>query len=153
MTTDTSPPSLERVWPPEPVSVSHTRRFLRETLDLWSLQAVGDAAAVVLSELATNAVLHARTDFTVRLSQPGKHALHLSVTDGSTRLPRWSEDLHGPGGRGLRLIDALSADWGAMLNGMEGKTVWALVSPDAGDDVRERAATQPAAATPARRAE
>jgi len=153
MTTGTSPQSLQRLWPPEPVSVSHTRRFLREALDLWSLEAVGDAAAVVLSELATNAVLHARTDFTVRLSHPGKHALHLSVTDGSTRLPRWAEDLHGPTGRGLRLIDALSAEWGAVLNGAQGKTVWALVSPDAVDDVRAEPVTQPAAATPVRRAE
>ncbi|GAA1247623.1 ATP-binding protein [Oryzihumus leptocrescens] len=155
MTTDTSPPSLERIWPPEPVSVSHTRRFLREALDLWSLQSVGDAAAVVLSELATNAVLHARTDFIVRLSQPGKHTLHLSVTDGSTRLPRWTKDLHGPGGRGLRLIDALSAEWGAVLNGVEGKTVWALVSPDVVEDViaSGQADAQPAAAEPARRAE
>ncbi|MGN6636703.1 MAG: ATP-binding protein [Oryzihumus sp.] len=151
MSINTPTSSLERVWPPEPISVSHTRQFLRETLDLWSLQAVGDAAAVVLSELATNAVLHARTDFTVRLSRPGRQALRLSVTDGSTRLPRRAEDLlHGPSGRGLRLIDALSAEWGAMLNGLGGKTVWAVVTPEVvGDSI----ATQPTAAEPARRAE
>ena len=129
MTINTSPSSLERVWPPDPISVSHSRRFLREALDLWSLQAVGDAAAVVLSELATNAVLHARTDFTVRLSHPGKHTLHLSVTDGSMHLPRRTTDLHGPSGRGLHLVDALSAEWGTMLNGGEGKTVWVLLTP------------------------
>jgi len=155
MTINTPSPFLERVWPPEPISVSHTRQFLRETLDLWSLQAVGDAAAVVLSELATNAVLHARTDFTVRLSRPGRQALRLSVTDGSTRLPRRAKDLHGPSGRGLRLIDALSAEWGAMLNGVEGKTVWALVTPEVvGDSIAAgQAAAQPTAAVPARRAE
>lgn len=131
MTIDTSPRSLERAWPPEPISVSLTRKFLREALDLWSLEGVGDAAAVVLSELATNAILHARTEFTVRLSCTGRQTLRLSVTDGSTRLPRRTRDLHGPSGRGLPLVAGLSTEWGAMLNGMDGKTVWAVITPAA----------------------
>ena len=126
---DTSPGSREQTWPPEPVSVLHARRFLRETLNLWSLQAVGDDAAVVLSELATNAVIHARTDFTVRLSPSGKQALHLSVTDGSTHMPRRRTNRHATSGRGLQLIDALSTERGTTLNGVEGKTVWAVLPP------------------------
>ena len=121
--------SREQTWPPTPVSVSHTRRFLRETLDLWGLQTLGDPAAVVLSELATNAVVHAGTDFTVRLSTSGKQKLRLSVTDGSTHMPRRARDRHATTGRGLQLIDGLSTEWGAMLHGLEGKTVWALLSP------------------------
>ena len=120
--------SREQTWPPAPVSVSHTRRFLRETLDLWGLQTLGDPAAVVLSELATNAVIHAGTDFTVRLSTSGKQKLRLSVTDGSTHMPRRAKNRHATTGRGLQLIDGLSTEWGAMLHGVEGKTVWALLS-------------------------
>jgi len=126
---DQSPRSREQTWPPEPVSVSHARRFLHETVSLWSLEAVGDDAAVVLSELATNAVIHARTDFTVRLSPSGKQALRLSVTDGSTQMPRRVTSRDATSGRGLQLIDALSAEWGATVNGVEGKTVWAVLSP------------------------
>lgn len=127
---DTSPSAREQTWPPEPVSVPHTRHFLREALDLWGLQAVGYEAAVVLSELATNAVIHAGTDFTVRLSPSGKHKLHLSVTDGSSVMPRWANDPHATDGRGLRLIDALSTEWGVMLSGVKGKTVWALLTAE-----------------------
>ena len=126
---DTPPWSRERTWPPEPVSVSHARHFLRETLDLRSLQAVGDDAAVVLSELATNAVIHACTDFTVSLSPSGKQAVRLSVTDGSTLMPQRVSNSHATGGRGLELINALSTEWGATLNGVEGKTIWAVLSP------------------------
>lgn len=126
--------SREQTWPPDPISISHARHFLRETLDLWGLQAVGDAAAVVLSELATNAVVHARTDFTVRLAPSGEQKLRLSVTDGSTHMPRRARNRHTTNGRGLLLIDALSTTWGAMLNGVEGKTVWALLSHDHGVD-------------------
>jgi hypothetical protein len=129
MCIDKSAWSREQTWPPEPVSVSHARRFLHETVDIWSLQAVGDDAAVVLSELATNAVIHARTDFTVRLSPSGQQALRLSVTDGSAEMPRRVTDRHATSGRGLELIDALSADWGATRNGVEGKAVWAVLSP------------------------
>jgi len=130
MFTDTSPMAQEQTWPPEPVSVPHARHFLREALDLWGLQAVGDEAAVVLSELATNAVLHAGTDFTVRLSPSGTQKLHLSVSDGSTLMPRWAQDPHAIDGRGLRLIDALSTEWGVMLSGGKGKSVWALLTVD-----------------------
>lgn len=126
---DTAHGSRERTWPPEPVSVSPSRHFLRETLTLLSLQAVGDDAAVVLSELATNAVVHARTDFTVSLSPSGRQALRLGVTDGSTQMPRQATNRDATGGRGLELLDVLSAEWGAMLNGVEGKTVWAVHSP------------------------
>jgi len=126
---DTSGWSREQAWPPEPVSVLHARRFLHETLNLWSLQAVGDDAAVVLSELATNAVLHARTAFTIRLSSSGKQALRVSVTDGSMQMPRRVMNRHATSGRGLQMIDALSTEWGATLNGVEGKTVWTVLSP------------------------
>ena len=130
MFVNTSSWSRERTWPPDPRSVSRSRHFLRETLELWGLQALGDPAEVVLSELATNAVIHAGTDFTVRLSPSGRQDLRLSVTDGSTHMPRRAKGRHDTHGRGLRLIDALSAEWGAMLNGVEGKTVWARLGPD-----------------------
>jgi hypothetical protein len=84
---------------------------------------------VVLSELATNAVIHAGTEFTVRLSPSGKQALRVSVTDGSTQMPLQGTNRHAISGRGLQLIDALSAEWGATLNGVDGKTVWAVLSP------------------------
>lgn len=94
------------------------------------LPGVARWAKGVLSELATNAVIHAGTDFTVRISTSGKQRLHLSVTDGSSVMPRWAKDPHATDGRGLRMIDALRTEWGVMLCGGKGKTVWALLTAD-----------------------
>ena len=77
------------------------------------------------SELATNAMLHARTPFTVSLEQLVRIVL-LTVEDGSPSTPEpvgaRDMDTHG---RGLFLVDHTSHDWG-VRKGPEGtKSVWA----------------------------
>jgi hypothetical protein len=77
-----------------------------------------------VSELATNAVRHARTPFTVFLTG-AKDSVVVGVEDGSAGLPEQVRS--GPlalGGRGLDIVDRISRDWGVRAQGTT-KSVWA----------------------------
>jgi anti-sigma regulatory factor (Ser/Thr protein kinase) len=83
-----------------------------------------DDAQLVVSELATNAVIHAGTPFSVAVRSDGS-AVRISVQDSSSMQPVVRED--NPvalTGRGLRLIAMVSRTWGVEY-GRDGKTVWA----------------------------
>jgi hypothetical protein len=83
----------------------------------------------VLTELATNATLHARTPYTVLLRLEPTH-LVVEVLDSSPRLPlarHYASD--AATGRGISLVDAFSDTWGATPT-PNGKVVWAHVLPD-----------------------
>ena len=108
------------------------RRFLSETLATWDVGDVDFTASLVLSELVTNAVLHANTEIVVRLS-PLVNGVRIEVEDGSSRVPlprRYALD--ATTGRGLALVDALSQSWGVELTA-NGKTVWSEVTVDIDD--------------------
>lgn len=81
-------------------------------------------AILVLSELATNAVLHAGAHFGVRLIYD-RRSVRIEVQDSSTVLPAMS-DGSTMSGRGLRIVAALSVSWGYELTD-NGKVVWAEV--------------------------
>jgi anti-sigma regulatory factor (Ser/Thr protein kinase) len=86
---------------------------------------------VVATELATNAVLHARSDFVVAL-RASVDGLHISVEDRSTAAPVLRNDgSEGFSGRGLVLVDAMSALWGTAPTA-RGKAVWAELRDEAG---------------------
>lgn len=121
--------------PAELSSIADARRFLRSTMIAW---AVGDydlAGPQVLTELATNAALHARSAYTVHLVLE-RGALLVEVTDSSPALPHHRH--YGPDattGRGIALVEALGTAWG-VESSPTGKTVWCRVAPDeALDDV------------------
>lgn len=108
----------------EPRSASVVRRFLRDTLTNWDASAYSDAAELVLTELVTNAVLHAKTDIVVRVDL-GRGGLRLEVMDRSPRQPiarHYSSE--ATTGRGLALVDAVAERWGVQPDG-DGKMVWA----------------------------
>lgn len=117
-----------------PASVAAARAFLAGQLDAWRADALQWPAAQVLSELATNAVIHAGTSFTVGLALEGER-LRLTVRDGSRRVPRQRHyGVSATTGRGLALVGALSDDWGIEAT-EAGKTVWCVLVPAAeGDD-------------------
>lgn len=113
-------------------SVSYARGFVAETLAEWDAAAFDWAATTLVSELATNALLHARTGFTVTL-RLNDEMLRLEVSDGSVRLPQQRH--YGPDattGRGLTLLRTLSRGDGVDLTS-EGKTVWCELRADDAD--------------------
>jgi anti-sigma regulatory factor (Ser/Thr protein kinase) len=115
-----SPPRT-REFPPTSVAVGAARRFVLDTLG--PDRAERPVVALLVSELATNAVRHARTSFVVAVSVDDK--VHAEISDRSPLPPRLAaapDPLH-PGGRGLVLVDELAVAWGYQLTA-EGKTVW-----------------------------
>ena len=110
----------------EPVAAvtRQIRRTLRALLTGWGLAAdVVDDALLVVEELVTNVVDHARTPFrlTVRLTN---HVLHLAVRDCDSGLPRLRPfDPDAARGRGLQVITAIAQQWGCDRH-ERGKTVW-----------------------------
>jgi anti-sigma regulatory factor (Ser/Thr protein kinase) len=118
--------------PAEASSVPAARRFVRTALQELGLDGAYEAAEFLASEIATNAVLHARTAFTVQVLREGDVA-RVCVMDLSPVLPRQrSYGTESTTGRGLRLVATLAAAWGVEQTAA-GKTVWFEV-PAAGDD-------------------
>jgi serine/threonine-protein kinase RsbW len=90
-----------------------------------------DDIAIVVSELATNAVLHARSPFSIAATERD-FVVRLSVHDHGEGSPRVPD--RGPAatsGRGLMLVDQLANRWGVDAN-LAGKIVWAELRPKPG---------------------
>jgi anti-sigma regulatory factor (Ser/Thr protein kinase) len=107
-------------------SVSQARHFVVERLDQHDLSYLVDDVQLVVSELATNALVHARTPFTVSLEALESSVL-LMVEDGSTCGPSQGDpEVGAVGGRGLMIVQILSRDWGVSVDSGSGKSVWAV---------------------------
>jgi anti-sigma regulatory factor (Ser/Thr protein kinase) len=122
-------PEASLTFPAELGSVGAARQFLRATLLGWGNGNYEFAAPLVLTELVTNATLHARTPYTVLLRLEPTHLL-MEVVDSSPRLPQARNyAVDAATGRGIKIVNSLSATWGARPT-PEGKVVWAQVRPD-----------------------
>lgn len=121
--------------PGETASVPPARRFVEQTLTQWGLDELAWAAALLVSELAANACLHARTRLSITLTRTSSGGVRLEVRDGSLAVPRMRRyDDQSTTGRGLRLVGDLAQSWGVeQLAG--GKVVWAELGVGS-DDVR-----------------
>jgi anti-sigma regulatory factor (Ser/Thr protein kinase) len=122
-------PEASLTFPAKLQSVGAARRFLRATLREWNNDEYDFAAPLVVTELATNATLHARTPYTVLLRLEPTH-LVVEVLDSSPRLPQarhYATD--SATGRGITLVDSFSDTWGTTPT-PAGKVVWAHVRPD-----------------------
>ncbi len=118
----TDPPRARRL-PPDAASAGQARRFVREVLGEWRLEGIEEVATLLVSEVVTNAVLHAGTDLTVGLRRSGGN-VRVEVADRSTQAAsRRHYDSAATTGRGLALVDALSDEWGVEAR-PDGKTVW-----------------------------
>lgn len=107
--------------PPTTDSVSSARRHVREHLRDTGIDV--ETVELLVSELVTNAVLHARSGVVVRI-EVLSDAVRVEVGDGSARKPRLSPNsAEAATGRGLRLVDMLSRGWG-VEHDARGKTVW-----------------------------
>jgi anti-sigma regulatory factor (Ser/Thr protein kinase) len=114
---------VEETFTAEPCNISAARRFVTDTLAAWDAASFEWAAVIAASELATNALLHAGTRFTVSL-RLDDDLLRLAVTDHSVRLPQQrGKSSEAATGRGLNLVYALSAAHGVDATAA-GKTIW-----------------------------
>jgi anti-sigma regulatory factor (Ser/Thr protein kinase) len=132
------PASLpDRGLPPDAVAVVHevpgdaaavgdARRFLRRTLDGWGVApGASDTAVLCLSELVTNAVIHADSGCAVHVVLENE-ILTITVHDHGLPDAASGELVEEPlrvHGRGLQLVEALATRWGSERN-TAGTTVW-----------------------------
>ena len=123
--------TAEVALPGDPRSAGAARQFLSKTLESWGQPDYEFGAVLLLSELVTNAILHARTDVVVRLIRLDS-ALRIEVGDRSLRAPMARHySAEATTGRGLALVDSLARDWGVDLD-EGGKVVWCeIADPDA----------------------
>ena len=90
---------------------------------------VTECAALLTSELVTNAILHAATPFTVTLHLMADR-IRVDVADGSTVAPSIKDyAADAATGRGLTLFNTLASDWGIQPV-MGGKIVWFEIPVD-----------------------
>jgi anti-sigma regulatory factor (Ser/Thr protein kinase) len=114
---------VSRQFPANGQSPRAVRRFLEQSLAGWRhAPALLHDALIVVSELATNSVMHAASAFTVGVGRTPS-ALRLAVSDGSAIAPAVRDGSDGSG-NGIRMTEMLAADWGVKRTA-GGKTVWA----------------------------
>ena len=104
-------------------SVGEARRFVRRALLDMGAEHLEFEASQVVTELATNCVIHAATPFHVELEYHAD-ALKIRVSDSSPKSPITKS--HSPQamtGRGRRLVASLADRWGTEVR-PGGKTVW-----------------------------
>jgi len=103
-------------------SVTEARRFVTAALTRWGRGELADTAALLTSEVVTNAVLHARTtvDLVIRQLRDG---ITVEVSDGSRLRPQGRRTTpQSTNGRGLALLDKLAETWDVKVRA-NGKTV------------------------------
>ncbi len=138
----TAPPPVTRATQlvlrlaPHSSSVPAARAFATGTCRSWGLAEAAETVAIVVSELVTNAVLHARTDIELRLEQLDD-TVRVEIHDDGPGLPRRGDDafpaehpLPRDHGYGLMLVEMLTRAWG-VTPAETGKTVWATIDTPA----------------------
>ena len=96
------------------------RHFAVATLNAWGAGDLTDDVALVVTELAANAIVHARSAFAVIISVHDE-VLRISVRDA---VPLDGAALRAAPLHGLAVVDALACRWGVESLGNAGKTVW-----------------------------
>ena len=120
---------------PLPTAVSCARLHAVHVLHEWGLRHLAEDAALIVSELITNAI-----DASVVLSERPPVTLRLLATGTSLMIEAWDHspldleprqaDADDECGRGLSVVAALSARWGTVRTGRQRKVVWAELTHD-----------------------
>jgi hypothetical protein len=115
---------------PAPDAPASARAFVRRHLERWQAGEAVEPAQWVVSELVTNAVIHAGTPMTVRVSLTGSR---IGVAVGDRGDARGTGG--GPQGQdtgwGLTVVEELSRSWGVLPRMGDGAVVWAVLDADA----------------------
>ena len=119
-----------RTFPHEAQSVPAARRFATSVLRGASASTL-EAIELMVSELATNCIRHTDSGFDLTIIRDGPD-IRVEATDGAGGTPTMrSPKPTDESGRGLKIVDMLSARWGVQPRASAGKTVWFMIS-DAG---------------------
>jgi anti-sigma regulatory factor (Ser/Thr protein kinase) len=122
-----------------PTAPGCARAWTRVILHEWQLSGLSDSAELIVSELATNALLASRREgaasFRLILTR-GRYELAILVRDFCRSVPR-PQDVgeDDETGRGLLLVQAVSGrtGWYPADDGTPGKAVWAVLETAPGD--------------------
>ena len=114
---------------PLPGAVPCARLHAVHVLHEWGLRDLADDAALIVSEIATNAA-----DASVVLPERPPIALRLQLTETFLRIEVWDHSPHdvepreaaadAECGRGLTVVAALSTRWGSNRTSYQHKVVW-----------------------------
>jgi anti-sigma regulatory factor (Ser/Thr protein kinase) len=128
--------TYRREFAADPVQVRAARRDAMKIVRAWGLDC--EEVGLVADELATNAVLHGRSPFTLILERDDTRVV-IQVVDENPRLPTTVKTLPSLAlsGRGLVIVDRVSADWGVVPLS-DGKVVWAKLECRGVPDVASR---------------
>ena len=127
------------VLPPDGASPARARGLLRTALRAAGLDHLVDDALLLVTELVTNAVIHAGTSIELLIDtvEGGLRAEVLDYSPGSSPVVRDAPEAAREGGRGMFLLDALAQEWGT-THSSTGKSVWFRLG--AADRPKERSA-------------
>jgi anti-sigma regulatory factor (Ser/Thr protein kinase) len=108
-----------------PTSAAQARAFVSDHLVDHRLLYLVESVRLVASELATNALVHAQTAFSLTLSASDTEVV-LTVRDDSQALPeRRAAQVLDATGRGLEIVEMVSQEWGISQEEAGSKVVWA----------------------------
>jgi anti-sigma regulatory factor (Ser/Thr protein kinase) len=109
---------------PVPESTPLARGVVRQLLDGQLDETALDTAELCVSELVTNAILHASTDVELSVTL-NRQRVRLAVRDQSSELPTLERHTSTAStGRGLAMVIAMADAWGIERHDYRGKTVW-----------------------------
>jgi len=134
---ETDPQLITFMLPSIPESVRMARFHVRAALGFHELDDYADDAAIITSELVTNAIQHVcgdgRETIGVTLARSrNPEGVTVVVSDSSPAGPVMREtSADSTQGRGLQIVEALSAHWGWHLEG-GGKAIFAILAREAG---------------------
>lgn len=131
------------------------RLFVVDKLQEWDCDDLVDSAALVTSELATNAVVHTGQPYSVQVER-NEGGVRVEVIDAGSELPRMrelTEVRHEDDAEvgvltpdvdrlfsGLRIVDSVATEWGSRAVPGNGKVVWFELLDDPSPRPRERVA-------------
>lgn len=126
------------------------RDFLTTCCVAWNASRYLDVGGLVLSELVTNAVRHAGTEFQVGVMLADDE-LTLTVADRDARVPYVvPRQERAVGGQGMAIVSGLVAEWGVRHTANGGKLVWCRIQDPARERVPGPATPEDHAPSPAR---
>jgi anti-sigma regulatory factor (Ser/Thr protein kinase) len=121
------PAVVSRHLAPHPTAPRAARDLVSRTLLEWRLSQQITDACLVVSELVTNAIIHAGTDIDLTLAEH-RGSVRLAVRDHSHALPGEQPGRSDQCGRGLGIVAELASSWGVLPHADGGKVVWAVLA-------------------------